>query len=334
MNRTPIALIVDDPCPGVHLYHRTVQRRNGTALTTDGRPLLPFIGNDLLHDFVALSERYGLRGKFSVVPRPALCGSINTGLDGVSDADRGEWLALVRDRVALHYDLTPEMITHDLALDLATLAPLDEDEHAWSQHQTEASLRAYIGFALRELQEAGLDATGVTSPWSFGIAVEPAYARAVLGAQEDVYGRSQTWFFLRFSQAADARAEVAVLDGPDRWCGHVVATCDDFLWPSIDSPRDDEAFVHELADRYVTADGRTGRMVELLEGGGEIVMCTHWQSLFSNGTRVGLRALAVVAERVARLWSDRVEWQRCSALAAAAVHRALAGDGGLPTASP
>lgn len=324
MPATPISLIIDDPCPGIHLYHRTIQRRETVALTRDGRPLLPFIPNDFLREFIEVAERFGLRGKFSVVPRPANLGSITSALDGVSAADLAEWLDLVRDRVAPRFDLTPEMINHDMALDLDTLTPLDEDEHAWSQHQDEASLTRYIAFALRELREAGLDANGVTSPWSFGRDAEDAYGRAVLAAQEQVYGRSQTWFFLAFSQAVDARARVSVLDRPERWCAHVVATCDDFIWPCIDTPRTDAAQVAEVADRYLTADGSAGRMVDLLNGGGEIVICTHWQSLFANGTRTGLRALAEVGRRVREVFGERVEWVPCSELARRAVARALA----------
>jgi hypothetical protein len=56
------------------------------------------------------------------------------------------------------------MTTHDWAIDLATMQPLAENEHDWSQHQAVETLRPYIAFVLQELEQAGFDATGVTSP--------------------------------------------------------------------------------------------------------------------------------------------------------------------------
>ncbi len=325
MSRAPISLIVDDPCPGIHMYYWHAARRDPAALTKDGRPLLRFIPNDFLREFIAVVEEFGLHGKFSVVPRPACAGSINSSLEGVPLAEMHEWLDLVRGRVAAHFDITPEMITHDWAVDLTTLQPLSENEHDWSQHQDEPHLREYIAFALDELKQAGFDANGVTSPWHFGCDVEDDYARAVLEAQEQVYGRSQTWFFLRSSDAPDARAEVKILEpgeGAVRSCVHIIATCSDRFWQTMDTPRTDAEYISGVADCYLTADGRAGRMRELVDGGGEIVMCTHWQSLFANGARTGLRALAEVARRVRDVLGDRVEWTRCSEVAQNAVARA------------
>ena len=133
------------------------------------------------------------------------------------------------------------MITHDWAIDLATGQPLAENEHDWSQHQTVETLRPYIACALSELKQAGFDATGVTSPWHFGIDVELAYARAILEAEQQVYGRQDTWYFLRSSDAVDATAEVMILEpeGTDarRSCVAVLATCGDFIWETMNTPR-------------------------------------------------------------------------------------------------
>ena len=46
-------------------------------------------------------------------------------------------------------------------------------------------------------------------------------------------------------------------------------------------------------------------------------MNTHWQSLYSNGRRSGLRTLDEVCRRVDRCWGDQVRWTSCSDLAAA-----------------
>ena len=47
------------------------------------------------------------------------------------------------------------------------------------------------------------------------------------------------------------------------------------------------------------------------------MLATHWQSLYSNGRRTGLRILDEVGRRVDRCWGEQVAWTRCSDLAAA-----------------
>ncbi|HLV80660.1 MAG TPA: hypothetical protein VKT32_10275, partial [Chthonomonadaceae bacterium] len=59
----------------------------------------------------------------------------------------------------------------------------------------------------------------------------------------------------------------------------------------------------------------SGRLVELLHGGGPLVLVTHWQSLYSNGSRLGLRTYQEVCARVRALWSDRLAWRKLSEIA-------------------
>jgi hypothetical protein len=259
MPPTPISLIVDDPCPGLHLYYFHAIRRDPRGVTQDGRALLKTIPNAMLERFCDLADEFDLRGKFSIVPRPGAAGSINSEIEGVPVEEMHAWLELARRRVVPRFDITPEMITHDWAIDLATMQPLAENEHDWSQHQTVETLRPYIAFALQELKQAGFGATGVTSPWHFGIDVEPDYARAILEAEQQVYGRQDTWYFLRSSEAVDATSQVMILDTDDagtrRSCVAVLATCGDSIWQTMNTPRTDAAYSSEVADRYLTADG-------------------------------------------------------------------------------
>ena len=46
-----------------------------------------------------------------------------------------------------------------------------------------------------------------------------------------------------------------------------------------------------------------------------MVMMTHWQSLFSNGRRTGLKILNEVCRRVQGSLGDQVQWTHCSELA-------------------
>ena len=69
------------------------------------------------------------------------------------------------------FTISPEMLTHSMAIDIKTLKALDENENEWSQHQSRETLTPYIAKALSLLKEAGFDAFGVTSPWRFGFDV-------------------------------------------------------------------------------------------------------------------------------------------------------------------
>jgi hypothetical protein len=49
--------------------------------------------------------------------------------------------------------------------------------------------------------------------------------------------------------------------------------------------------------------------------GTPMVIVTHWQSLFSNGRRTGLRILSEVCRRVQGCLGEQVQWTHCSELA-------------------
>lgn len=284
----PIVLIVDDPAPLINLYWWHVAEPAGTDRPTlpGGEPVARDIPVDFLDEFVEVVERWGVRGKFSVVPYPAALGPIDAGWPGCDAAGLERWLDGVRRHVAPRMDITPEILTHARALDLPDLSPLSEDERHWARHQTAATLTPYIARALEILGRLGLGATGVTSPWDCDNA------------------------------GTAPRSHVAWRDG-DRWLVSVWAQVDDYLWGTMASPAQGPAAVGAVADRYLTPDGRGGRLAELFAAGCPLVLCTHWQSLFANGRRTGLRALDEVCRRVDACFGDAVRWSTCSDLAAA-----------------
>ena len=69
-----------------------------------------------------------------------------------------------------------------------------------------------------------------------------------------------------------------------------------------------EERIRSIADKYITEDGTDGEILRVLNTGGWPILCSHWQSLFSNGTEAGLRILDIVAARVNQHLSDRVQW--------------------------
>jgi len=319
--RTPIALLVDDSCPLVHVFRShwmDVHRK--PPLTVDGRPLLETIPNAFLERFCDVVERWGMAGKFSIVPAPAGEGDVVHGVRGDVAATRA-WLETVQRRLGARFDFTPEGVTHNLAVDLARwpgAGPypcFPQSEVEWSHTQTRATLTPYLTHQLALLREAGIDATGVTSPWVFGIRVEPEYIAAIVDAQRAVYGRAFSWYFLHMIyDRPTLRPWIAHREG-DTTLVSIPATVKDYWWATIDSPREDAAFVGEVVDEMLTMDGRGGRIRAILDAGGWPVLLTHWQSLFSNGVASGLAVLEELGRRVQERLAGKVEWVTCSEMA-------------------
>ncbi|MBQ9543583.1 MAG: hypothetical protein IJV00_00485 [Clostridia bacterium] len=304
MKKTPISLIIDDPAPVLSVYFTHASRDT----TADGRKLMEYYPNELLFRFCDVIERWGIKGKFSVVPMPGNRGDIINGIEGVTKRDLDEWMDTVKKRVEGPFSIGPEMLTHNLAVDLVTGEALGMDEQKWASTKDRKILTEYIARALSILKEAGFDPVGVTSPWTFGIEVEDEYQAAISAAVERVSGSKKAWFFLRGRRGVpDAKPWVA-LEEDGRTLVSIPATLHDHFWRTIDEPRTDDAFVSYLADKILTEDGKGGKFVEVLETGGFPILISHWQSLMSNGLATGLRALDETARRIAKNFSDRVEW--------------------------
>ena len=99
MKKVPISLIVDDPAPGVAVYHYHIN----PPFTKDGRPLVKFYPNELLYRFCDVIERNGIKGKFSVVPMAANQGDILHGFEGVSEETLRDWMDTVKTRVQKNF---------------------------------------------------------------------------------------------------------------------------------------------------------------------------------------------------------------------------------------
>lgn len=302
--KLPISLIIDDPAPRVFVFYEHASRR----ITDDGRPLLSEVPNSFLYDFCDVMERFGLRGKFSVVPMPGGRGDIVNGIPGFPDSEIQEWLDVVRARVAQNFSLCPEMLTHAGAVDLATGTLLDINEKQWASTQDASTLTPYIAKALSLFREAGLPTSGVTSPWDFGIEVEDEYVKSISAAFGNVFDRKDCWYFLRsLSGLPKARPWVA-FNGSGHRVVSFPATLSDHFWQTMNTTDTSPEYVSRIADNLITEDGTAGGIIDVMNKDGWPILIAHWQSLFSNGLGTGLRALTEVARRIETHLSDRVEW--------------------------
>lgn len=310
-NFVPISLIVDDGCPLVHLYrHHLPDAHDKEPLTGDGVRLVDEIPTAFLTEYCDVVERHGIAGKFSVVPMPAGRGDVVRGIAGHPVEETRDWMNTVRARLADRFDFSPEMLTHDFAVNLADGSMLPETELEWSRKQDVRTLTPYITKALQLLKDAGIDATGVTSPWTFADQVEADYQQAIMTAQKAVWGRSLSWYFLHaYDDRPGTRPYLARADNSGALVS-IVANMHDRFWLSLQH-REEPGDVAEIADYYLTDDGRSGAILRVLEAGGWPTIVTHWQCLYGNGSKVGLRALDLLGERINRLLADRVRWTTC-----------------------
>jgi len=314
--RVPIALLVDDSCPLVHVYRYHWEDVHKKApMTDDGRPLHDVIPNEFLDRFCDVVQRHGMAGKFSIVPAPAGLGDIVRGIEGFDPHLTQSWLHTAQTRLGDRFDFCPEGLTHNLTVDLETGAFLPVGELEWSHTQNRTTLTPYLIRELELLKAAGIDATGITSCWTFGQKVEAEYIAAIVAAQQAVYQRDFSWYFLHiWHRYPNTRPYIAYAQEGTVLVS-INSTVDDFFWETINSPRTDPAYIESVTDLLLTADGQGGAIREVINAGGWPILMNHWQSFFSNGLETGLAVLDCLGERISATLADEVEWMSCQEIA-------------------
>ncbi len=320
----PASLIIDDGAP-VNLMDY--------LKPADDVPFL--IPGAFTRRFADLCREYGVRGKFTVMPVPSALGRIDRPVPRIPARLLREFLRDVRRGIAPAFDITPEILTHQQKLRLPDLGPTHIYEDEWVAHATVKEMVPYFVLALQILKNVHLPATGFTSPWMTGITNEDAYAEAMGRAQWQVHRRRFTWYFLHILDRGQGGWPTVRWKNRNLTVVMVPATTGDPFWgtQTPGSLRQRRASAMAGVDQQLSADGRRGRMIELLAQGNPIVPVTHWQSLFSNGTQTGLWGFETLLERMRRRLGDRIEWMRCSDLAHLAVKRTAGSASGHARAS-
>jgi len=305
--KTPISLIIDDGAPIDPLFYE---------LPGYETPWLVPI--EFTRRVAATFERFDLRGKMTIIPMPSCLGRIDQSLKRVPAEHLADFLKVVRDQVAPRFDITPEFLTHLNAYDLKTGRYQHFYEDEWITRAPLVEVVEYFKLAFQILANVGLPATGITSPWVSGIDVEKKYAQALAEAQWQVHGRKSTWYFLHCTDWGKPRQ--CSVEYEDKARGQAVvsvpANASEIFW-SMEKPTRDERLQHINAgiNRLVSEDGRTGRIRQLIESGHPVVLVTHWQSLYTQGTGLGLEGLCALVERIQKVFGDQLEWVTCSELA-------------------
>ncbi|MGA2986463.1 MAG: hypothetical protein ABSG32_21900 [Terriglobia bacterium] len=302
--KIPFSLIIDDGSPVDPLFYEIPGYET---------PLL--VPHEFTTRVAETMERFELRGKMTLIPMPSCLGRIDQSLKRVPPEHLEGFLKIVRERIAPRFDITPEFITHLNAYNLKTgrFQHIYEDE--WISRAPIEEIIDYFVLAFTILKNVGINSTGLTSPWDSGMDVEKKYAQALGAAQSKVWGRDLAWYFLWSVEWRQPRPlSIEYQDAArHQTVVSVPANAPDIFW-SMERPTlpERKQFIKEGIDRLVSEDGRTGRIRELIEGGFPVILLTHWQSLYTQGTGLGLEGLQTLMERIQKVFGNTHEWISCS----------------------
>jgi hypothetical protein len=331
--RVPVGLIIDDSTCLVNLnrfampqFDEAFGGRNKTY-ARDWRSWPVEIPDSFVRRFGTWCAEHGVKGKYSIVPYPACVGRLDRGLPGWSRQELDDSLALVRTLMLPNWDIHPEMVTHTRVIDLATGHPYADhstkfmENWDWTTGRSADEIGAYLAYALRILREVGLPCEGVTTPGGFGAKALPQLAVATGQAVRDVFRAEIPHYFrhaiLRGPESVAPRVENAAgLDGANPQCVvSIIACTGDWTGGWDNTPP-------EGADRFITPDLASGRLVEVIERGEPAVMMSHWTGIHWNGQELGFQVFQEVVRRLHARF-DNVVWMTLSEMSRYWAARAL-----------
>jgi hypothetical protein len=317
----PVGLIIDDSTCLANLAHFAIPQFAEVfpdQYRQDWRRLPREIPDRFVRKFGEFCRERGVRGKYSIVPYPACVGWVDRELPGWSRRELVASLDLVRDLMMPNFDIHPEMVSHTWGVDPKSGRPSPDrternmENWGFSVGRSADFLADYLSFALGILKGAGLRCEGITTPGGFGTRVLPELARATLESVRDVFGAEIPHYFRHLytgEESVAPRVEYASgLGGDDPRCVVSIIGCTGDWFGGWDG------LERGSADRFITADGRGGRLVEVIGRGEPAVMVGHWPGFYFNGEEVGLDILRTIVDRLEEHRDDLI-WMTLGELA-------------------
>jgi hypothetical protein len=309
--KIPFSLIIDDGSPVDPLFYEYPGYET---------PLL--VPRAFTQRVADTFEKYDLRGKLTIIPMPSCLGRLDQSLKLVPPDHLQDFLEVVRERIQPRFDITPEFLTHLRTYDLRGPSPfagqyLHIFEDVWITGAPPEEIVQYFVLAFTILKNVGLNAPGITSPFDSGIDVEKKYAKALADAQWQVFKRKFTWYFLYAIGWGEPRH--CTVEYRDAERGQTVvsvpANFPDLFWSMWEPPSKRVQFIKDNIDKVLSADGRTGRIRQLIDSGHPVILLTHWQSLYTQGSGLGLEGLGALAERIQKTFGNNIEWLNMTEMA-------------------
>ena len=331
--KVPVSFIIDDSTCLVNLnrfampqFDEAFGGKNKTY-ARDWRSWPVEIPDSFVRKFGTWCAEHGVKGKYSIVPYPACVGRLDRGLPGWTRRELADSIDLVRTLMVPNWDIHPEMVTHTRVIDLSTGHPYADhslrfmENWDWTTGRSADEIGAYLAYALRILHNIGLPSEGVTTPGGFGAKARPELSIATLQAVRDVYKVEIPHYFrdavVQGPASVAPRVENASdLDGSDPRCVvSVVACTNDWTGGWDNTPPGG-------ADQFITADLKSGRMVEVIERGDAAVMMSHWTGIYWDGQELGFKVLQEVVKRLHARF-DTLVWMKLSEIARYSAARTL-----------
>jgi hypothetical protein len=321
-DRVPVGIIIDDSTTLVNLNKFAVPQFAQALGPDSHHARLPWrewadeIPDSFVRRFAEWSAVNGVKGKYSIVPYPACVGRIDRMLPGWTQAELAQSIDLVRREIMPNWDIHPEMITHTRVIDLKTGHPYEDftpkymENWEWSAGRSAEELTDYLRYALQILKNVGLPCEGITTPGGFGSKARPQLARAVGESLRDVFKAEIPHYFRDLY--ADGEQSVAPLvqnvsgletDDP-RCVVHTIGCTGDWTggWDNTTPVG---------TDRFISADGATGRLVDVIRRGEPALLVCHWTGIWFNGQELGFKIFQEVVKRLHARF-DNLHWMKLS----------------------
>lgn len=322
--RTPLSWIIDDSTCLVNLNRFAIpqfaEAMGRERYGHDWRSMPHEIPDSFVRRFAEWSAQTGVKGKYSIVPFPACVGRLDRELPGWTRQEVEASIRLVREQVAPNWDIHPEMVTHTRIIDLKTGHPVEQRGRAWMENwdwcagRSVDEISAYISYALAILANIGLSCEGVTSPGGFGAGALTEYSAAAGQALRHVYRAEIPHYFRNLFDKGTESVAPRIEPGP---VVSIYACTGDWTgnWDCSTQPE---------PDRYISADLRSGRMVEVIERGEPAIALSHWTGIWFNGRELGFQAMREVVRRLNTRYGRRVRWMKLCEIARYWAVKALA----------
>ena len=324
-SRVPVGLIIDDSTCLVNLNRYAVPQFAQVLGRLSHHAHLPWrewpveIPDSFVRKFGEWCAEHGVKGKYSIVPYPACVGRLDRMLPGWTQQELQDSIDLVRTLMMPNWDIHPEMVTHTRVIDTKTGHPYPDfttkfmENWDWSVGRSVDEMTDYLAYALRILKNIGLTCEGITTPGGFGSKARPQLAQATFQSVRDVFGAEIPHYFRDLFAEGDQSVAPLVqnasgLDGSDPRCVvHTIACTGDWTggW---------DATTPGGVDKFITADGSAGRMVDVITRGEPALMLAHWTGIFFNGQETGFKIFQEVVKRLNARF-NHLHWMKLSEVA-------------------
>jgi hypothetical protein len=218
-------------------------------------------------------------------------------------------------------DAHMELMTHAGLFDFtARRVPQGAQHEGVWLHEPEVSVDAYESYfesIISEGERIGVRFTGVTWP---GCSCEPCTTRYQELRKDPKLGiNPNVWeALLNLAKRGRFRGRtVPCFSNGSQQCKLMAGVSAHGVYDFGPNAADqfgiwDNTLERVSADYYITADGESGRIVELVRAGAPYCLFyAHWQGL-NPATGVGWEAFTQVVKRVSKFLGDTVEWMRPS----------------------